>query len=120
MKPDPLEQNLASLAKQPLPSCPDRLTADVWRDIEQRRRHSVWPRLFPLFDLSELFAEPRLAITAVVLALVIGLVPALLLQPKPEREKRLACESLYFGVFSSRTPLATLAGYDSASRSAQQ
>lgn len=113
MKPDPLEQTLASYAKQPLPTCPDRLTTDVWREIEQRRRHSVWAQLCQQFDWRELSAEPRLALAALGLALAIGLVPALL-QAKPEVEKRLARESLHFEVFSSQTPLALLAQLDSS------
>lgn len=114
MKPDPLEQTLASYAKQPLPACPDRLTADVWREIKQRRRHSIWTRLLRQFDWRELSAEPRLAVAAFGLALVIGLLPAIL-EAKPEVEKRLARESLHFEVFSSRAPLALLANLDPAS-----
>ena len=115
MKPEHLEQTLASYAKQPLPACPDRLTADVWREIEQRRRHSVWTRLFQQFDWRDLSAEPRLAFAALGLALAIGLVPAFFLA-KPEMEKRLARESLHFEVFSSQAPLALLARLDPNSR----
>lgn len=115
MKPDPLEQTLASYAKQPLPACPDRLTADVWREIEQRRRRSVWGQLFQKFDWRELSAEPRMAFAALGLALAIGLVPAFF-QTKPEVEKRLARESLHFEVFSSQAPLALLAKLDSSPR----
>lgn len=109
MKPDPLDNTLADYAQQPLPACPDRLASDVWREIESRRRRSVWTRLFPLLDWNELFREPRLAVSAVALALAVGLVPAFL-QAGPVTDTRLARESLHFEVFSSKVPLAMLAG----------
>jgi len=109
MKPDPIDRALASYAQESLPMCPDRLTSDVWREIDRRRRESVWTRLFPLLDWNELFREPRLALSAVGLALAVGLVPAFL-QTRPLSDTRLARESLHFEVFSSQTPLAMLAG----------
>jgi len=118
MKPDPIERALAAYAQESLPACPDRLTSDVWREIDRRRRESVWTRVFPLLDWHELFREPRLALSAVGLALAVGLVPAFL-QAKPVPDTRLARESLHFEVFSSKAPLAMLAGIDPASSRGQ-
>jgi hypothetical protein len=107
MKPDPLEQALAAYGRQPLPGCPDRLTSEVWREID-RRRQPAWARLFPGAEWRLLFANPRLALPAVVLALVVGLLPGLLL-PKPAADQRLASETFHFEVFSSQAPLAVVA-----------
>ena len=104
MKPDPLDDTLASYARQPLPPGPEQLTADVWRDIELRRRKSVWSRLFPLLDWQELFAEPRLAVPALACALAIGILPAVF-SARAHEEQRLARQSIHFNVFS--TPAAT-------------
>jgi hypothetical protein len=103
MKPDPLEQTLASYARQPLPPCPNQLTADVWRDIERRREKSVWSRLFPLLDWHELFAEPRLAVVALGFAVMIGVVPTVIFS-RAENVKRLARQSMHFEVFSASSP----------------
>lgn len=118
MKSDPLDKSLADYAQQPLPACPDRLASNVWREIESRRRRSIWTRLFPLLDWPELFREPRLALSAAGLALAIGFVPALL-QAKPGTEIRLARESLHFEVFSSRAPMAMLVRIDSSAQRSQ-
>lgn len=106
MKPDPLEQALAAYGRQPLPACPERLQSDVWREIG-RRRCSVWARLFPVAEWRGFFANPRLALPAVGLALAIGLLPGLLLAT-PAADQRLASETFHFEVFSSRAPLAAL------------
>ena len=113
MKPDPIDQALASYARQPLPACPDRLTGGVWREIGSRRR-SVWARLFPAAEWRGLFANPRLALPAVALALAVGLLPGLLLA-SPGAEQNLARESLHFDVFSSRAPLAALERFNAGS-----
>ena len=118
MKPDPIDRALTSYAQESLPTCPDRLISDVWREIASRRRQSVWTRLFPLLDWHELFREPRLALSAVGLALAVGLIPAFL-QARPLPDTRLARESLHFEVFSSRVPLAMLAKVDSVSHRSQ-
>lgn len=120
MKPDPnpIDRALDAYAQESLPACPDRLISDVWREIDNRRRQSVWTRLFPLLDWNELFREPRLALSAVGLALAVGLIPAFL-QARPLPDTRLARESLHFEVFSSQAPLAMLAGTHSASSRGQ-
>lgn len=74
MKPDPLESLLTNYAAQPVP--PARAdAAGVWREIERRRGQNSSLRLFAMVDWRELFAEPRLALLAVVLAVVVGSVP---------------------------------------------
>jgi len=118
MKPDPIERALGAYAQESLPACQDRLISDVWREIDSRRRQSVWTRLFPILDWHELFREPRLALSAVGLALAVGLVPAFL-QAKPVADTRLARDSLHFEVFSSQTPLAMLARIDPVSHRSQ-
>lgn len=109
MKPDPLEQMLASYARQPLPPAPEQLTADVWRDIEHRRQKSVWSHRFPLLDWHELFGEPRLTVVALGFAVMIGMVPAAMFT-RSENAKRLARQSIHFEVFSANSPaqLATI------------
>ena len=112
MKPDPFEETLASCRQQPLPACPDRLAPDVWREIGRRR--SVWLRLFPASEWRGLFADPRLALSAVGLALAVGFLPELL-RAKTEADRRLAVESFHFETFSSQGPLAVLARYNPGS-----
>jgi hypothetical protein len=116
MKPDPLEQTLASYARQPLPPCPEQLTAEVWRDIERRRHKSIWSRHFPLLDWHELFGEPRLTVVALGFAVMIGVVPAVMFS-RTENVKRLARQSMHFEVFSanSLTQFVTLPAEPAAS-----
>lgn len=116
MKPDPLDQTLAAYARQPLPSCPEQLTADVWRDIERRRQKPAWSRLFPLLDWHELFGEPRLAVVALGFAVMIGVVPAVVFS-RAENARLLARQSMHFEVFSanSLTQLVMLPAQPAAS-----
>jgi hypothetical protein len=100
MKPDRLENLLAAYAAQPLPTSSAPSTAEVWREIEKRRRQSLWSRMFPLFDWRELFAEPRLAVAGVAFAVTVGVVPAMAFN-RIENERRLARQSIHFDVFSS-------------------
>lgn len=102
MKPDPLDPTLAAYAKQPLPSCPEPLSTEVWREIERRRHQSFWSRVLPTLEWRELFSEPRLAVTALACAVVAGVLPAVLVA-KAHEEQRLARQSIHFDVFSSRT-----------------
>ncbi|MDP3073794.1 MAG: hypothetical protein Q8N18_26150 [Opitutaceae bacterium] len=98
MNPDPIDDLLSAYAKQPLPTAPDRLTADVWRDIERRRSRFGW-----LIGLSwhELLRQPRLAVAALGLALLAGLLPAATLRSVEHAQR--ARESLHFEVFSPDT-----------------
>lgn len=100
MKPDRLENMLAAYAAQPLPTSSAPSTAGVWREIERRRRESLWSRVFPVFDWRELFLEPRLAVAAVVFAVTVGVVPAMAFN-RVENERRLARQSIHFEVFSA-------------------
>jgi hypothetical protein len=99
MKPDPLDDMLAAYAKQPVPTASSPSNAEVWREIERRREHSMWRRMFSIFEVRELFAEPRMALAATALALVVGIVPAALVS-RTQNERRLARESIHFEVFA--------------------
>ena len=105
MNPDPIDDLLNAYAKQPTPAVPDRMTADIWRDIERRRSRFGW-----LIGLSwqELLRQPRLAVAALGLALLAGLLPATTLRSVEHAQR--ARESLHFEVFSPDTPSMLLAG----------
>ena len=98
MNPDPLDDLLSSYSRQPLPPAPD-FTPHVWSTIKQRRS-SFWSRLLPAAGWDELFREPRLAVPAFALVLVIGLLPAITFV-NARRESQLARDSLHFDVFST-------------------
>ncbi len=100
MKPDRLENMLAAYAAQPLPPSSAPSTAEVWREIERRRRQSLWSRVFPVLEWRELFAEPRMAVAALAFAVLVGVVPSMALN-RIENERRLARQSIHFDVFSS-------------------
>jgi hypothetical protein len=103
MKPDALDQHLAAYAKQPLPSAPTGTKADIWREIECRRRQSFWARSFPVLDWHEIFSEPRLAGAALAFAVAMGVFPAVLVA-RAENQKRLARESIHLEVFTASPP----------------
>lgn len=99
MKPDRLETILAAYAAQSLPASSEPSTAEVWREIERRRRQSLWSRIFPMFDWREFLLEPRLAVAAVAFAVTVGVLPAMAFN-RIENERRLARQSMHFDVFS--------------------
>lgn len=105
MNSNPIDDLLSAYAKQPLPSAPDRLSADVWQEIEQRR-HRGFGALLGL-NWSELLRRPRLALSALVLALVAGLLPAVATQSADHALR--ARESLHFDVFSPDVPSVLIA-----------
>lgn len=111
MKPDPTDSLLADYARQALPPPPEGINADVWGEIERRRHRTSWSRVLPLLEWRELFGEPRLAATAMICALAVGVLPAVMWS-KSQAEQRLARQSMHFEVFSasSATQLATLTG----------
>lgn len=100
MNHDPLDEMLAGYAKQTLPTVTGPSPAEVWREIERRREQSVWRRMFAIFEVRELFSEPRLALAAVAFALVVGVVPAALVS-RTQNERRMARQSIHFEVFAS-------------------
>lgn len=100
MNHDPLDDMLAGYAKRTLPTVMGPSQADVWRAIERRRAESVWGRMFSIFELRELFSEPRMAVAAMAFALVVGVVPAALVSHS-RNELRLARQSIHFEVFAS-------------------
>ena len=101
---------LRDYSKQPLPPPSERLSSEVWREIEQRRHRRWWLGLFPVLSWRELFAEPRLAVAGLAVALVAGVLPAAVVRASDNGQ--LARSSLHFDVFSTTlpgTPAALLA-----------
>ena len=99
MNPDPLDDLLKAYAEQPLPLPPLQSKASIWREIEQRRRRA-WFGIFPVRSWRELFAEPRLAISGLAVALVTGIVPAAAAQTFIEKP-RVVRDSLHLDVFTT-------------------
>ena len=106
MNSDPLDDLLGAYSKQSTPPPPDRLTTGVWQEIEHRRNQTFWHRVLPSLSWLELFREPRVALPALALALLIGLLPATTV--RSYGQVRLARESLHFEVFSPNLSAATL------------
>lgn len=101
MNTDPLDELLKAYAKQPLPPSSAASTAGVWREIEQRRRRGAWwSRFFPVLGWREMFAESRLAIASVAVAVLTGLLP--IAAARSAEAPRLARNSLHLDVFSTR------------------
>jgi hypothetical protein len=100
MNPDPLDDLLKAYSEQPLPLPPLQSKATIWREIEQRRRRRTWFGIFPVRSWRELFAEPRLAIAGLAIALVTGIVPAAAAHSFGETP-RVVRESLHLDVFTT-------------------
>ena len=105
MNSDPIDDLLNAYAKQPLPTAPDRFTADVWKDIEHRR-HRGFGALLGL-NWRELLERPRLTLSALGLALLAGLLPAI--AARSADHALLARDSLHFEVFSPDMPSVLVA-----------
>lgn len=99
MNHDPLDHMLDDYARRPLSGCPDGMSANIWHEIEQRRRRPFWSRVLPLLGWRELFSEPRIAAGALACAFAIGMLPASI-AARSQVEQRLAQQSFYFDVFS--------------------
>lgn len=100
MTPDALDDLLNAYAKQPLPP-PSEGNAAIWQRIDaQRRKRRAWSNLFPVVSWRELFAEPRLAIAGLALAVVTGIVPVATAAALVETP-RIARESLHLDVFTT-------------------
>lgn len=104
MKPDSLDDTLKGCAREPLPPAPtqERLSSAVFAEIARRRRRPFSERILPLLGWSELFFEPRVAIPAVALAVLIGLAPTFALRAgaRPPTAK----ESLHLEIFATQAP----------------
>ena len=98
---DPLDDLLSDYSKQPMPPPPPG-TSEIWREIEHRRRRPFWSGLLPTLDWNEFFREPRLVISAMLLALIAGVLPAAM--GRADVSPQLARESLHFDVFSAHAP----------------
>src|SRR5882757_5490685 len=101
MKPDPFDDLLDDYARQLLPPTPSDFTANVRYEIGRRRNRSFWTRVVPLLDWHEFFSEPRLAVSALVCAFAIGVLPALALA-KSHADQQRARQSIHFNVFSTK------------------
>jgi hypothetical protein len=98
MNPDPLDDLLKAYSGQPLPLQPLQSKAPIWREIEQRRRRA-WLGIFHVLSWRELFAEPRLAVAGLALALVTGMAPAA--AAHAFESPRVLRESLHLEVFTT-------------------
>lgn len=98
MNTDPLDDLLKAYAKQPLPPPAPFSKAELWREIESRRRQPWWSGLFPVLSWREVFAEPRLAIAGLAVALVTGMVPVA--AAHTFENTRMARDSLHLDVFT--------------------
>lgn len=101
MNPDPLDDLLSDYSKRSMPPAP-RGTSEIWHEIELRRRRPFWSGLLPALNWDEFFREPRLVISALVLALMAGVLPAAM--GRADVSPQLARESLHFDVFSTHSP----------------
>lgn len=95
MNPDPLDDLLSRYSQQPAPVVPNRLKADIWQTIEQRRSSSwsfgaLW---------RDLWHRPRLVLSALAVALLIGALPAASIH-LADQETQLVRKSLRLDVFS--------------------
>lgn len=102
MNSDPLDELLRSYSQQPSPAPAERLSSDVWKSIQLRRKQSFWSRMLPILDWRELFTEPRFVVAALAVAILVGTFPAMMMGRSPS--PRLARESLHFEVFSTVGP----------------
>lgn len=104
MNSEQLDALLRAYSKHPQPPPPDRLTSGVWREIEQRRHRHMGLGIFPMLSWRELFAEPRLAVAGLAIALLAGVLPAAVARVSVSDDAQLARTSLHFDVFSTRSP----------------
>lgn len=103
-----LDSMLADYAKHPLPTFKGPSRADVWGEIEQRRKQSSWSRVLSMLDVRDLFGEPRMALAALAVAALVGVVPAAMVG-RTQNERRLARQSIHFEVFAlSQNPLGSV------------
>jgi hypothetical protein len=98
MNPDPLDDLLKAYSAQPLPPPAPQSKATIWREIEKRRRRA-WSGIFVVLSWRELFAEPRLAIAGLAVALITGMVPAA--AAHAFESPRVVRESLHLEVFTT-------------------
>lgn len=100
MKPDPLDDLLRAYANQssPAPSSPGK--AKIWREIDSRKRERDWFGLRTISSWRDIFAEPRLAVAGLALALVTGVAPVAAAASAMDTPQK-ARESLHFQCFTS-------------------
>ena len=111
MNPDPLDDLLKAYSERPLLPPAPQSKATIWHEIEQRRRRAL-SGMFVVLSWRELFAEPRLAIAGLAVALITGMVPAA--AAHAFESSRVVRESLHLEVFttcSSCIPVGLTAEY---------
>jgi hypothetical protein len=94
---------LTRLRQNNLPSVPD-LRRQVRDEIVRLKAHpSFWRQVLPILNWNELFRQPRIAVSALALALVVGVVPGFISAKAPHRsaDAEIARASLHLHVFHS-------------------
>jgi hypothetical protein len=100
MKPDPLDDLLRAYASQPTPAPASAGKAEVWREIDSRKRGHDWLGLRAISSWRDIFAEPRLAVAGLALALVTGVAPVAAAAAAMDAPQK-ARASLHFECFTS-------------------
>ena len=90
------------------------LSAQVWQEIDRRKRSRFRLRVFMATDWADLLGEPLLLVSAIALAVIMGVVPAAL--STKLNDAGLVRQSLHFEVFSAST--AALFASSAATRQA--
>ena len=98
MDSDQLDELLNRYSRCPLPPLAGGKGA-IWNRIEERRESSTWSNFFPIVSWREIFAEPRLAVAGLVVALLMGVVPVAAATALSE-SPRTARNSLHLDVFT--------------------
>ena len=101
MNTNSLDELLSAYAKQPVPPPAARGTSEIWREIETRRGKSFWALVQSLFEWRGFLIEPRMAVAALALASVVGVLPGYFIVSRANAEAQLARRSLHFEVFSA-------------------
>ena len=110
MKDEDLEKLLARLRNESLPPAPD-LRREVRAEINRlKARPTFWHRLLPVLHWNELLLQPRLAASALALAVIAGITPSLIVQARPggADQARYARASLHFDVFDASANNVTI------------
>ena len=92
---------LFKLGHQKVPTAPD-LRHEVRTEIARlRERPTIWKRVFPVLNWTELLMQPQIAACALAVALSIGAMPGILslVSAETNTEAAFARRSLHFDVF---------------------
>ena len=75
MNADPLDDLLRDYAGQPVPAPSRHPKPAVWARVEAQKRRRDWLGIRAIFSWRDIFAEPRVAVAGLALALITGVVP---------------------------------------------